>query len=297
MLSITTDYVHDTGCPEPYLRDIADAGFTHVHWCHHWNTDFLYSDSEIDQISVWLATYGLRVLDIHASHGREKAWASPYEYARLAGIELVKNRIAMAAALDSNVIILHLPPAIEPGMEIAAAAGSAYADDSRSGARSATKSADPWLTQVCRSLDALAPFARELGVRIALENMGYDDFTRLRQLFSLYGSEFLGLCYDAGHGNLDGQGLTHLEHLKGRLISVHLHDNDGSGDQHKPVFSGTIDWGRLARIIAASAYKKCVSMEVSIHSSGFEDERAFLEHVYETGMKLSGMVEAAPSHG
>jgi len=293
MLSTTTDYVHDTGCPEPCLRDIADAGFTHVHWCHHWNTDFLYSDSEIDQISAWLATYGLRVLDIHASHGREKAWASPYEYARLAGIELVKNRIAMAAALGSDVIILHLPPSIEPGIGIAAPVGSADTDDSRSDPRSATKSADPWLTQVCRSLDALAPFARERGVRIGLENMGYDDFVRLRQLFSLYGPEFLGLCYDAGHGNLDGQGLTHLAHLKGRLISVHLHDNDGSGDQHKPVFAGTIDWDRLARIIAASAYRKCVSMEVSIHSSGFEDERAFLKHVHGTGTTLSEMIDSS----
>ena len=290
MLSITTDYVRDTGCPEPYLRDIADAGFTHVHWCHHWNTDFLYSDSEIDQISTWLATYGLRVLDIHASHGREKAWASPYEYARLAGIELVKNRIAMAAALGSDVIILHLPPSIEPGTEIVAAGGPADADDSRSDPRSATKSADPWLTLVCRSLDALVPFARARGVRIGLENMGHDDFLRLRQLFSLYGPEFLGLCYDAGHGNLDGQGLMHLEHLKGRLISVHLHDNDGSGDQHKPVFSGTIDWDRLARVIATSAYKKCVSMEVSIQSSGFDDEVAFLEHVHETGTVLSAMI-------
>jgi sugar phosphate isomerase/epimerase len=271
MLSITTDYVRDTGCPGPYLRDIADAGFTHVHWCHHWNTDFLYSNSEIDRISTWLATYGLRVLDIHASHGREKAWASPYEYARLAGIELVKNRIAMAAALGSDVIILHLPPSTEPRVESAAAV-------------------DPWLTQVCRSLDALAPFARERCVRIGLENMGCDDFVRLRQLFSLYGAEFLGLCYDAGHGNLGGQGLIHLAHLKGRLISVHLHDNDGSGDQHKPVFSGTIDWDRLARVIAASAYKKCVSMEVSIQSSGFDDEAAFLEHVHETGTVLSAMI-------
>ena len=84
MLSITTDYVHDTGSPEPYLRAIGEAGFTHVHWCHHWNTDFLYSTHEIDQISQWLDTYGLQVLDIHASHGREKAWASPLAYQRLA---------------------------------------------------------------------------------------------------------------------------------------------------------------------------------------------------------------------
>ncbi len=295
MLSITTDYVHDTGCPEPYLRDIADAGFSHVHWCHHWNTDFLYSESEIDQISVWLASYGLRVLDLHASHGREKAWCSIHEYARLAGIELVQNRIAMAAALGSDVIILHLPSPIGPESESSDAAAALGPDSSGLHTEGRSKP-DRWLTQVCRSLDALAPFARERGVRIGLENMGHDDFVRIRQLLSLYGAEFLGLCYDAGHGNLDGQGLMHLEHLKARLISVHLHDNDGSGDQHKPVFSGTIDWDRLSRTIGASAYKKCVSMEVSIHSSGLDDERVFLQHVYETGTKLSAMVNAVRAH-
>ena len=45
--------------------------------------------------------------------------------------------------------------------------------------------------------------------------------------------------------------------------------------------------------MAVSAYKKCVSMEVTIHSSGFEDERAFLEHVYETGTALSEMIDSS----
>ncbi len=98
MLSITTDYVHDTGNPEPYLRGIAAAGFSHLHWCHHWNTDFLYSAYEVEQIAAWLDDLGLAMLDVHAGHGREKAWGSPREYERLAGVELVENRIAMASA-------------------------------------------------------------------------------------------------------------------------------------------------------------------------------------------------------
>ena len=42
MLSMSTDYAEDTGSPELQLRRIAEAGFTHVHWCHHWDDDFLY---------------------------------------------------------------------------------------------------------------------------------------------------------------------------------------------------------------------------------------------------------------
>ena len=45
MLSITTDYAKDVGDPSPYLRSIAEAGFSHLHWCHQWNTDFLYAAS------------------------------------------------------------------------------------------------------------------------------------------------------------------------------------------------------------------------------------------------------------
>ena len=75
-LSVTTDYFTATGNPGPYLERIARAGFTHIHWCHQWNTDFIYSRFEIAQIKEWLREYGLQLLDLHASHGQEKAWAS-----------------------------------------------------------------------------------------------------------------------------------------------------------------------------------------------------------------------------
>jgi sugar phosphate isomerase/epimerase len=267
MLSITTDYVRDMGNPEPYLRRIAEAGFSHLHWCHHWNTDFLYSRPEVDQIAAWLDELSVSVLDIHASHGVEKAWGSTREYERLAGLELVMNRIAMSSRLGSDVIILHLPALPPDCVDVDAALGPAY-----------------------RSLDALVPYAGDHGVRIALENMGRDNFDVLARLFSLYDAGFLGLCYDAGHGNVAGSGLDRLEAVKDRLISVHLHDNDGTSDQHKLLFTGTVDWARLARIIAASAYDKCVSMEVSIGNSGIADEDQFLRRAFETGMRLNEMV-------
>lgn len=104
MLSITSDYASGTGSPEPYLKRIAGAGFSHVHWCHHWHSDFIYSDHEIDQIARWMGEYGVKLNDLHASAGIEKFWISAREYERLAGVELVKNRIHMAARLSSDVI-------------------------------------------------------------------------------------------------------------------------------------------------------------------------------------------------
>jgi len=260
MLSITTDYAQDTGDPEPYLRRIAEAGFSHIHWCHQWNTDFAYSRWEIAQIEKWLAEYSLRLLDLHGSAGKEKDWAAPQEYRRLAGVELVRNRIEMTARLASDVVIMHVP-------------------------------ADPESAEVRRSLDELEPVAKAHAVRIAIEN---GSFAAISRLLAEYRPEYVGLCYDCGHGNIgDAAGLDHLEALKDRLISVHLHDNDGSGDQHRLLFTATVDWPRLARVIAHSAYAKCVSMELSMRREGIDDETEFLRRAYESGTAFARMIVEA----
>ena len=44
-LSITSDYCNSNGLGRDYLRLIAEAGFTHVHWCQNFADDYLYSRS------------------------------------------------------------------------------------------------------------------------------------------------------------------------------------------------------------------------------------------------------------
>jgi len=261
MLSIATDYVKDHGCPHEYLIRIAEAGFSHVHWCHHWCTDFLYSPAEVRQIGRWLDELNLKLLDLHASAGREKNWMSPREYERLAGLELVANRIEMTGDLGGGAIVMHLDrPAEDDGA---------------------------W-DRVWRNFDALEQPARRRGVRIAIENGSFDDIARVCERYS---GDYVGLCLDAGHNNIRGNGrLDAVERLKDRLIAMHLHDNDGTADQHKPLFSGTINWDALAGVIAASAYSKPIGMEVGIQNSGIKDEKAFLALAFKTGSTFSEMV-------
>ncbi len=264
MLSLTTDYANvDKGDPSPYLRRIADAGFSHVHWCHHWNTDFIYSQPEIAQIGRWLAEFGLKLLDLHSSVGPEKHWFSLKEYERLAGVELVKNRIEMTARLGGDVVIMHYPK--EPGDQ-----------------------------PIRRSLDELVGFAHSHGVRIALENGGFDA---VEPLLAEYPPDCVGLCYDSGHGNLVPDGLDRLDRIKDRLISVHLHDNDGASDQHNLIFSGTVDWPRLAQILAQSAYRKPISSESNMGRSGITDETTFLAQAFDAGTRLAAMVAEAKGKG
>jgi sugar phosphate isomerase/epimerase len=266
-LSMTTDYVAYLGDPGPYLRRIAETGFTHVHWCHEWNTDYLYSDEEVAQAKALLRELDLDLLDLHASNGVGRSWGSLLEEERSVGVKLIRNRIDMTARLSGRAIVLHLPPKPHSPVEL-----------------------DRFWASVCRSLDELEPHALRASVRIALENMEDDRFDGIERLFSRYGRQFLGLCYDSGHGNIGGRGLDHLERFSDRLVSIHLHDNDGRIDHHNLPFTGTVDWPRLARLIADSSYDGCMSLESNMRGQDIE-ERLYLRQAYEAGSAVARLIE------
>ena len=219
----------------------------------------MYGPAELDSIQNCLATWGLKLLDLHGSAGHVHRWFAVDETERHAGIALVRNRIEMAARLGGQTVIMH--------------AHAGFIDPLR------------------RSLDALQPVARQHGIRIAIENE--DEFATPRQLLSEYPPEYLGLCYDSGHGNIaNRRGLDELATLTDRLIAVHLHDNDGTGDQHKLMFTGTVDWVRLAGLIARSSYRQCVSSEAVLGNTGLTDEAEFLAQAFVAGNRFTAMIVA-----
>ncbi|PKO20102.1 hypothetical protein CVU37_01135 [candidate division BRC1 bacterium HGW-BRC1-1] len=257
MISITTDYAAvSRGNPRPYLRRIAEAGFTHIHWCHQWDSDFCYDSSEINAISRWLKAYGLQLLDLHGSMGPEKNWASHRPHERAAGVALVRNRLEMTAHLGGDAVVMHIPSGPPSGA-------------------------------LRRSLDALQPVVRSTGVRIAIEN---GQFPSIITLLSEYPPDFLGHCYDSGHANMtNGGGIGGLDQIKDRLLVVHLHDNDGQRDQHKLPFSGTVNWPSLAKTLAASAYKKPLSTEANMGCHPGMTETDFLSEALSSMEELDAM--------
>ena len=144
----TSDFCGSQGDFGSRIREIAEAGFTHYFWCHQWNTDFLYTKPELDEIKKVQKSAGLKLLDIHGSAGSEKRWFSTTEYMRKAGVELVKNRLEMLDALEAEgVLVMHapnvkyfLPEVITP-----------EDNDAKNNAARAEFEA------VCRSLDELMP--------------------------------------------------------------------------------------------------------------------------------------------
>lgn len=103
----------------------------------------------------------------------------------------------------------------------------------------------------------LLEVASENKIVIALENgfqpIDYPDV--LHRYVDRYQSPFIGTCFDIGHSNVISQrrGDTtddYIRTLAPSMVVCHLHDNDGSGDQHKVPGDGTIDWARYVPMLA-----------------------------------------------
>ncbi len=271
--SIATDYVKDTGDPEPYLKKISEAGFSNIHWCHEWNTDHIYSKDEIKDIKKNLEKYDLKVTDLHASDGEKVSnyWLSTDKDEQLKGEKLIQNRIDMAAQLGCGVVVLHIP-------------------DEKEGDEN--PKLDSWIVPLRKTLAKLEKSARKQGIRIALEN---GHLGLIKDILKGTDPEYLGLCYDSGHGNKRTNQLDILESdgLKDRILCLHLNDNDGVGDLHTIPFQGTADWKRITKIISESSYSGPVTMEIGMKNSGIEDEKEFLNKAFKTGKQLSGMINDA----
>lgn len=112
----------------------------------------------------------------------------------------------------------------------------------------------------------LAPYAKEFGIKIAIENISRSVTTRadglLRLLQTLNDSETFTVCYDVGHAHHLGQGAAEMILALGDIIGcTHIHDNDGAHDSHTLPYYGTIDWDAVTKAFAEVGYKGNLNYE------------------------------------
>lgn len=276
------------------LEQIAAAGFSHIHWCYEWDGDYIYSVSEMEQIKGWMKEYGLLPKSLHASKGSRrqggdarikwhyrKDYTSELEPNRIAGVELIQNRVELAHVLGATEIVLHM-----------------YLPFEEFEKRPEYK--EIFYRQVCRSLDELMPFCLERKVRICLENLfeapGELQIEQFSRLLGQYPAEFLGLCLDTGHANLVW-GRNFVEKLvlpfRDRIYSVHFHDNrgwgngNGCGDAHRVPGDPEFPWKELMKVMQDSAYEAPLVLEVMKPSE--EGVGDFLKRAYQAGEWLYGL--------
>ncbi len=96
-----------------------------------------------------------------------------------------------------------------------------------------------------RSLEELAPVAKQNAVRLAVEVIP-NELSTPSALVELIESDLeapgLGICLDVGHARMMGDVLDAVEACSGHVITTHLHDNRGQSDDHLVPGKGVIDW-------------------------------------------------------
>ncbi|MCH4886366.1 sugar phosphate isomerase/epimerase [Acidaminobacter sp. JC074] len=314
MVAINTDYKNDiSSIPaiEEQLDNIAKAGFSHVQWVHDWQSEYMYCDIEMVQIKEMLDKHKFQLKGIHATEGGTRArivdgkftfvnryrnvenrkdYTSLNEYTRLAGVELIKNRVDLAKVIGAEEIILHMQM---PWEEL----------------RASEEFKEKYWAQTLKSFDELEVYCKDKGIKIAVENVictPYEDqVEQFDRLFERYDFDFMGFCFDSGHGSITSHDdyLAFARRYQDRIIALHLQDTHGipidlrdddvqilKHDSHMVPFSGLINWEDLMEIVAGSPYKLPITLEVGVGGKDYDEEINNLVDAKIKGQQLNDMV-------
>lgn len=123
------------------------------------------------------------------------------------------------------------------------------------------------------SFKYLAKVAEEFKVKLCIENMQEREnkdprrlgafIYDLNELIDNIGSESIGICFDTSHANVTGLDMYNAINECGkRLMATHISDNDGSGDQHKLLYGGNINWQKVINGLKDIDYNMAFNLEI-----------------------------------
>ena len=233
------------------LRHIRDAGYTEVEiTADKTHLDpRVFPPSRLPYLKSLLKDLDLHPNSVHAPI-KDVDIAAQNPKVRDKSIKLIMKTLEYCRSIECPILVLH--PNGEEGASLKPV-------DSKK--------------NLIDSLTRVAKRAEDLGVNVAIENMidvkgrrfGSRIF-HIKEVIESIGSPSLGICFDTGHVNLfadpnismDGEIFEAGEHL----MTLHVHDNNGMKDEHKPPGDGNIDWSQVVEALKKVNYTGVFMMEV-----------------------------------
>ena len=188
-------------------------------------------------------------LEFHQLHGIWPHVDDTTEEGRQKSIEYFKKNILCATYLNCPRVVVH--PCM-PGLFL----GEMY---------------DYEIDLNVRLLKQLAPYAKERGVTICLENMPFPKACKLSYIENLkkvldeVNDENVKACLDTGHFEAVGKDIYGAIKLLGEHLStLHVHDSAFGQDRHTVPYQALIDWDGFLRGLKEIGYKGVMSLETRI---------------------------------
>ena len=239
------------------------------------NSIYTKGDAEITEYYSALGQYANELgIEISQTHGRLRICKNDPELDKIC-LEDARRDLLAAKALGSPIVVMHGVATGAMGPETP--------------------------PEVMRELNyeifnKILVYAKEYGVKIATESLGDSPTYNCRDFFGSAkefkdtfdricadgnNAEYFTICIDTGHVHkatrFDQPKVGDVIRMMGKGIScLHLHDNDTLKDQHKPPFTGSIDWNDVFDALDEVGYDGVYNLEVNLpcFGKGFEIETA-----------------------
>ena len=136
----------------------------------------------------------------------------------------------------------------------------------------------------------MASWCQEAGTTLTIENASnlHEIDACIKMVHMLRDEGFpVGMTFDTGHANISRLGKEPPYKKYGNVVdalmacndilqNVHLHNNDGTGDQHQGLRNGTIDLETCISRLKEADYKGSLSMETRSNEQELADDCAAL---------------------
>lgn len=198
---------------------------------------------------------GFKINTVHLPQRYDHDIASLDESVRVKAIEYQKKLVEMSLCLEAPVVVLHPD------------AGTTLEPD--------------WPKRheaLVKSLKDFAPWCKERGLKIALENLtqisAFQTADILVDVIERVGEDNVGICFDVNHLFLQ----SHKEFFDkaGKyILTMHVSDYDGVQERHWIPGEGVIDW----KLVFAEAQRLGFDGTMICESSGIVGADDFVEKV------------------
>lgn len=155
----------------------------------------------------------------------------------------------------------------------------------------------------------LLPFAKNCGVKIAVENMcNWNEATNessfaacatgedFKKHLDMIHDEFLVACLDIGHAEMRGSGngaVNMIKTLGPYLQALHIHDNDCWHDYHQIPFSMELDFDSIVKALKQIGYTGYFTLEAKSFLMDYHKDNVFdgVVKLKESARKLADKFE------
>lgn len=188
--------------------------------------------SQVAELAHWFRDSALTLHALHAPMYTDEIWGrsgpqsyinitEPVKSRRIEMVDEIRRTLEIAESIPCRYLVQHI-----------GAAGEEWSERK--------------VETAFTALEEIVLFARQRGVEVLLENIP-NELSTPERLMTFEAMTHMGLnfVFDTGHANMNEGGVeAAFEVMQERIRSTHLHDNDGTEDNHlfPMAEGGTIDW-------------------------------------------------------